>query len=68
MTMSGSSFWGDLLDDVGVPLMRLYLGKNERDNAWVDEPRFSDFRDCEDYGLLRRWISNENGLRRQSIM
>jgi hypothetical protein len=29
MTMSGSSFWGDLLDDVGVPLMRLYLGNND---------------------------------------
>ena len=29
MRMSGSSFRGDLLDDYGAPLMRLYLGNND---------------------------------------
>jgi len=29
IAMSGASFRGDLLDEYGVPLMRLYLGNND---------------------------------------
>jgi len=81
IAMSGASFRGDLLDEYGVPLMRLYLSNNDgcMDRCvacWTKmnerTPRLMrrGFRvqRLRRLGPLKRWMSNENGLRRQSIL